>query len=151
MFYKLSYIFILILTGLALNVVPAFAQKIEFEILKKLPAQVSQVESGGFWSKGDDEGFFRVVVTSGGIEHVENKLFVQMMKLDKRTQTYDAVKTLSINETNMRQGNVIKIDTDFGDVNAFEVNVESSSRGNETKRFKLILNGSGGYKLKMQK
>ena len=128
----------------------AHAQSSEIANLETLPTEISYVETGGFWSKGQDEGFFRVVVTSAGIEHVSNRLFIQMLQLNNKTQTYKIVKTIGIGETNRAEGNVINVSTSFGDINAFEVKVESSNRGQETKRFMLILNGSGGYKFKRQ-
>ena len=67
---------------------------------KAIPASVQSVQSGGYWQKGDQDGHYRVVVTSGGFEHVISKIYVQWIELDQDAREYKVLRTLDIKELN---------------------------------------------------
>ena len=40
---------------------------------------VDDVEAGGYWTAGGAEGQYRLIVTSGGFEHVTSRLYLQWL------------------------------------------------------------------------
>ena len=129
---------------------PAVAQNQAFEAAEKTPASVHSAASGGYWSAGSDEGFFRAIVISAGVEHVAHRLYIQWLKNDTKTQTYNLIRTVNVKELNLGQGHVLEIVTSFGDVNAFQIAVTANTRGGEAKRYAITARGSGGYTIQGQ-
>ncbi|MBM3529757.1 MAG: hypothetical protein FJX62_16865 [Alphaproteobacteria bacterium] len=62
------------------------------------PASVHSVQSGGHWERGNDEGFYRVLVTSGGFEHVIARLFIQWIVLDQDKREYRLQRSVEVKE-----------------------------------------------------
>jgi hypothetical protein len=119
------------------------AQNDSFETAKQVLAGVYHVASGGFWTAGKDEGFFRAVVTAGGVEHVSHHLFIQWLRSDAKVQGYALVRTVNVKELNLGHGYLLEIRTSFGDMNAFEVNVTENSRDGKRWRFAITAKGDG--------
>lgn len=127
----------------------AVAQNEAFEASESIPPGVHTVMSDGFWTHGDDEGFFRVVVIAGGVEHVSHRLYIQWLRSDPKTQGYELVRTVNVRELNLGQGFVLQLKTSFGDINAFKINVAANSRGGEAKRFAITVSGDGKYLIRL--
>jgi len=135
---------------LSLSSAPSIAQNEPFETAEQVPPSVHHVASGGFWTAGKDEGFFRAVVTAGGVEHVSHRLFIQWLRSDAKTQQYTVVRTVNVTELNLGHGHVLEVQTSFGDINAFKVDVTANSRGGKSRRFAITAKGDGKYAIQTQ-
>ena len=127
---------------------PAAGQNQAFESAEKTPVAVHSVSTGGFWMSGNAEGFFRTVVIAGGVEHVSHRLFIQWLKNDPATQSYQLVRTSNVRELNLDAAYVLKVTTAFGDINRFKITVTANARGREAKRFAITAKGEGGYTIR---
>lgn len=141
----LPFIGVLALFSLCLGAPPASAQNEAFETAEKVPPGIHFVSAGGFWTQGNEEGFFRVVVVAGGIEHVSHRLYLQWLRNDAKTQGYELIRTVNVKELNMGHGYVLTVKTDFGDINAFRVDVMANSRGGSPRKFAITAKGNGSY------
>lgn len=54
----------------------------EREAVSQLNVHIDTVVSGGHWCRGEDEGFYRVIVYTSGLEEVYHHLYVQLLKVD---------------------------------------------------------------------
>lgn len=54
----------------------------ELDAVSQLNVHIYTVVSGGHWCRGEDEGFYRVVVYTNGIEEVYHHLYIQLLKVD---------------------------------------------------------------------
>lgn len=138
-----------------LSALPSNAQSESFITAEQVPAGVHNVISGGFWTAGKDEGFFRVVVIAEGVEHVAHRLFIQWIKTDASspniaTKGYELIRTLNVKELNLGHGHVLKVKTSFGDMNSFKIDVTATSRDSKIKRFSITAKGDGKYVIQSQ-
>ncbi len=53
-------------------------------LARELDVSIARVWSGGFWEEGTRRGYFRLVVTGRGYEHVANQLFIQWIEQGDR-------------------------------------------------------------------
>lgn len=136
------------LASLAFAPVPVSAQDMGLGTAQNLSSNIHMVMSGGYWSLGPDEGFFRVVVTGGGAEHVSHRLFIQWVKTDQATQSYIPVRTLGVKELNLGHGYVLNVKTSFGELNAFLIHVDANSRSGGTQRFLVTARNDGTYSIR---
>ena len=136
------------LIALNFNVVPGQAQNAAFEAADNISPNIHTVQTGGYWAVGNDEGSFRIIVTAGGVEHVSHLLYIQWLRNNTTTQSYELVRTVWVSELNSEQGQVLEVANLFGDENAFEINVTANSRGGDAKRFAIIARGEGKYLIK---
>lgn len=141
--YKLVASFFAILFFLSAS--PSNAQNESFDAAEQVPASVHSAMSGGFWTRGKDEGFFRAVVIAGGVEHVAHRLFIQWLKVNSKKQSYELVRTVNVKELNLGQGFVLEVKTLFGDINSFKIDVTANSRGGNAKHFAITAKGDGKY------
>lgn len=137
--------FLAILLLLFLSARPSAAQNESFEAVEGVPASIHSVMSGGFWTRGKEEGFFRSVVAAGGVEHVSHRLYIQWLRINASSQSYELVRTVNVKEFNLGQGFVLEVKTSFGDINAFRIDVTANSRGGKAKRFAITAKGDGTY------
>jgi len=133
-----------------LGVLPSYAQNSAFDDAEQVPANVHSVTSGGFWTVGNDEGFFRAVVIAGGVEHVAHRFYIQWLKSDLNTQSYELLRTVNVKELNLGHGYILAVKTSFGDINSFKIDIVANSRGGKTKRFAIIARGNGKYVIRSQ-
>lgn len=136
---------------LCFSAAPLSAQSGGLSMVQQLPALISQVMTDGFWTRDKDEGFYRVIVVSGGVEHVSTQLFIQLMKVNSDQQDYRIDKTVAVKELNQGHGSPMTVKTNFGDINAFEIDVAVNKRGGKSKHFEILVNGSGVYKIQTRK
>ena len=130
--------------GLSLTT-PSYAQNEAFEAAGQVPANIYSVISGGFWTAGKDEGFFRVVVVAGGVEHVSHRLYIQWLRSDAKTQSYELIRTVNVTELNLGQGYLLDVKTSFGDFNSFKIDVTARSQRVKAKKFAITAKGDGKY------
>jgi len=133
---------------LTFSAVAGFAQNSNFEAAHSVPPNIHTVQTGGYWAVGEDEGFFRVVIAAGGVEHVVHRLYIQWLKIDAKTQSYQLIRTVNVKELNLGQGYILEVKTSFGDENAFEISITANSRGGDAKRFSIIAGADGQYLIK---
>ena len=67
-----------------------------------VPADVSNIVSGGYWTSGDESGTYRVVIVSGGFEHVTSRAFVEWIADPKSEQ--DEPKVVAVVEPDLPFG-----------------------------------------------
>ena len=140
-----AYAWIIII---CLSALPSYAQNESFDAAEQVPANVHTVMSGGYWAVGKDEGLFRAVVIFGGVEHVVHRLYIQWLRSDVNTQSYELVRTVNVKELNRGHGYVLQLKTAFGDTNAFKIDVIANSRGNAPKNFSITVTGDGTYSIR---
>ncbi len=124
---------------------PSNAQNQAFEAAEQVPAGINSVMPGGFWTLGKDEGFFRVVVVAGGVEHVSHRLYIQWIRVNLKTQGYELIRTVNVKELNLGHGFVLEVRTSFGEINSFKIDITANGRGGKTKRFVITATGDGKY------
>lgn len=127
---------------------PSNAQNEAFEAADQVPASIHSAMSGGYWTAGKDEGFFRVVVVAGGVEHVSHRLYLQWLRIDAKTQSYDLLRTVNVKELNLGHGFVLEVKTSFGDINAFKIDVTANSRGGQANKMAITVKGDGKYAIR---
>ncbi len=128
----------MILLGLAGT--PALSQNALPSEVSSLPAAVHQVVSGGYWSKDGAEGSFRVVVLSGGVEHINHDLYLQWIKVDPETGGSSVVHSLGIKQINdgHAEGYVLKVVHDESEFDVFRLRIEvNRTRSRDTLNFRL--------------
>jgi hypothetical protein len=130
---------------LCLSTLASNAQNESFDAAEQVPSNIHSVMSGGFWTSGQDEGFFRTVVTAGGVEHVSHRLFIQWLKNNAKTQGYELVRTVNVKELNLGHGHTLEVKTSFGDVNSFKIEVTVYLRDGKAERFAITVKGNGKY------
>ena len=138
----------LALLAFCLSAPAARAQDEPFAAAEIVPASIHYVAAGGFWTRANEEGFFRAVVTAGGVEHVVHRLFLQWLRTDAKTQSYALVRTVNVKELNLGHGHVLTVKTAFGNINAFKIDVTAKSRGGKTRRFAIVAKGDGTYTIR---
>ncbi len=127
---------------------PSHAQNEIFEIAERVPAGIHSVMSGGYWTLGKDEGFFRVVVVAGGVEHVSHRLYIQWIRVNLKTQGYELIRTVNVKELNVGHGFVLEVKTSFGDINSFKIDITANGRGGNAQRFAITVKGDGKYAIR---
>lgn len=137
-----------VLVILCCSVAPLNAQSGGLSIIQQLPAPIAQVMTGGFWTRDNEEGFYRVIVVSGGVENVSSQLFFQLMKVNSDQQNYRIDKSVAVKELNQVHGGAMTVSIKFGDINAFEIEVTVSKRDGQSTRFEILINGDGEYELR---
>ena len=142
--HKLVASFVAILL-LCLSSPPSNAQNESFDAAEQVPVSIHHVAAGGFWTLGKDEGFFRAIIVAGGVEHVSHRLYIQWLRVNAKTQSYELVRTVNVKELNLGHGFVLEVKTSFGDINAFKIDVTANSRGGKAKRFAITVKGDGRY------
>ncbi len=122
----------------------------ESSIVSALTPQITTVVTGGCWSQGARDGFYRVVVYQGGFEELYHHLYAQFVEIDAERHEFRVLKTEPIKETagfalvfqNLRlspQG------TTCGDA-VFEADVNRRTLdGDRYERAQLRLTPSGTY------
>ena len=130
---------------LCLSAPPSAARTEPFEAAENVPSSIHSVMSGGFWARGGDEGFFRVVVVAGGVEHVSHRLYIQWLRSDPKTQSYELIRTVNVTELNLGQGYLLEVKTSFGDINSFKISITANSLRVKTRSFAITVKGDGKY------
>lgn len=131
--------------SLCVSVAVSYAQNEPFEAAEQVPPNIHLVSAGGYWKQGNDEGFFRVVVVVGGVEHVSYRLFIQWLRTSAEKRSYEIIRTVNVKELNLGHGYVLDVKTGFGDTNAFKIDVTANSRGGKSKAFIITAKVEGKY------
>ena len=67
-------------------------------VAQALPAQIETVASGGYWSRGAQDGSFRLVVQSVGWDDISSRAFLQWIRLDPDKREQIVERTIPIKE-----------------------------------------------------
>ena len=76
-----------------------FVMPIRAQTRDRLPAEVETVISGGWWESGAQEGRYRVVIRSGGFEHVISTMTVDWIVSPTETSDAKVVASVTIPTT----------------------------------------------------
>ena len=71
---------VVLAAAVALACAWAFADDALDTALKTLPGEIQQISSAGRWRTAQAQGFYRVIVVSGGYERIAQRLYVQWMR-----------------------------------------------------------------------
>ena len=113
---------------------------------KAIPASVQSVQSGGYWQKGDQDGHYRVVVTSGGFEHVISRLFIQWIALDQDAREYKLNRTVEVKEIGI--ASTVTPAPKFTNAGNWTMSVVISRRDGSRERRTITVRPDGGYSVK---
>lgn len=127
---------------------PALAQPLGTELaeVEALPAHIATVVTGGEWQAGEEQGFYRIVVTAGGIDHVSNRIYVQRLALDFAENGYRLVETRGVEEIN-RQTVAASVEADFYGRDRPVVTISTTDREMKSRSYRLTLMPDGKYRL----
>ncbi len=113
---------------------------------RTLSANVHAVVSGGYWSHGGREGFFRTVVMAGGVEHVSHELYLQWLQIDPGTQSYKVIKTAGIPQINDASGGyVLDVKAAYPESNSLKLTVTARSERYPQAVFIITGKGDGSF------
>lgn len=140
--HTVAFAFLLLTPALSL------ADEAAMQTAQQTPVAIQDVATGGYWSDEGDEGVFRAVVVSAGVEHVSQKLFIQWVQSNTQDQGQKLVRTLYVSELEENGASILEITTDFGDVNAFKINVLQRTRDQKENRFLITATGAGNYEIR---
>ncbi len=93
-----SYQFGAVGAVLLLTTMPARSQDHDLRNVEATPPTISFIQTGGYWQSGKQDGLYRVVVTSGGFEHVASRLYVQWIATDQDRREHKTVRTVEIKD-----------------------------------------------------
>jgi len=65
-------------------------------IVEGIPANVTEVTTGGAWTSGDQTGAFRVIVITGGDAEPQVSVYVQLVSFAKTGAVASILKTTSV-------------------------------------------------------
>jgi hypothetical protein len=66
-----------------------------------IPADVSDVTSGGWWSGGGREGSYRIIIQAGGFEHIVSRVWLQWVSgPSEQEDSMRVVASVEIEEIN---------------------------------------------------
>ena len=109
-------------------------------------AKVHAVVSGGYWSHGGREGFFRTVVMAGGVEHVSHELYLQWLQIDLGTQSNKVIKTAGIPQINDASGGyVLDVKAAYPGSNSLKLTVTARSERYPQADFIITGKGDGSF------
>ena len=131
----------------SLGASPAFSQNDPFEAAENVPAGIHYVTAGGAWQQGSEEGFYRAVVVTGGVEHVSHRLFIQWLRINAETQGYELVRTVNVKELNLGHGHVLDVRPASAKIGQFRIDVSARKRGGGVKKFAVTLEDDGTYQI----
>jgi hypothetical protein len=127
----------------------ALAQDPSLDAAKAVLASIHRIDAGGYWARGKEEGFFRIVVIATGVEHVVHRLYLQWLTVDPDSQEYRVVRTTSVKEINEGHSSVLEVKPDFADMGRLKVAITAKPRGGgPLKQFDLTAQADGTYSLR---
>jgi len=126
----------------------ASAQSLERDLteVEVLPVQIATVMTGGEWENGDAHGFYRIVITGSGIEHITNRIYIQWLALDFAQNGYRLVRTRSIDEIN-RLTVEASVETDFYGSDLPRITINTTDREMKNRSYRLTPMSDGSYQL----
>ena len=74
--------------------------------------------------------------------------YIQWLRSDAETQSYELIRTVNVKELNLGPGYVLDVKTDFGEINAFKIDITAKDRGGATKKFAIIVSGDGKHTIR---
>ncbi len=90
-------------TLIASSVLFASAAGAQEALVQAVPANVTEVTTGGAWTNGDQTGAFRAIVVTGGETGPEVSVYVQLLTFAKTGAVASVLKTTPIKEVTDRK------------------------------------------------
>ncbi|MGD9637173.1 MAG: hypothetical protein AB7N53_14505 [Candidatus Binatia bacterium] len=128
----------------------------ERDVVSQLDVHIHTVVAGGHWCRGEDEGFYRVVVYTSGLEEVYHHLYVQLLKIDPERHDVLVDRSLPVKEA---QG----LDLVFSNLTLTTASSEpcadalveaTVSRrtidGHRPERFRMRVTSAGNYEVRFE-
>jgi len=148
----LFYVTFVAVTTLALGAVAATGQERDIPAaISGLSGDIDRVLTGGYWETGDDTGFYRIVVASGGIEHISQRLFLQWMRNDYTTNGYMLMRTVEFTGTQdnriTNHSVVYDVVLDYPDDGNFEAIIDVYQRDQSFHRYVVTLAEDATYSI----
>lgn len=113
--------------------------------IERLDPMVTFVITRGEWHRGDEAGRVRIIVTSGGFEHVTSVLYVQWMLVDSDSGRMRIIRTEEVKE--FAQGSwaltAPRIDWQGGKWNATVDGADSHAEQPRVARWRLDIGAPG--------
>ena len=78
-------------TLLSILLIPVLAPCASAQTAPVVPPSVTAVETGGYWVSGDQEGQYRLIIESGGFEHVVSQIYLQWLAQPASQQDSTAI------------------------------------------------------------
>jgi len=138
----------LIFACLALACTHAAAEGYGIGDARATPPGIHYVRTGGYWSHGQDEGFYRVVVIAGGVEHVAHRLYLQWLAIDRDNNAYKLTRTVDVKELNGQVGAHFDVSPHFNPDGPFKLTVTVTTRDNVKRKRSLTATADGRYTIK---
>lgn len=113
-----------------------------------LPAYISVVQSGGFWRSGAQEGHYRIVVTSGGFEHIVSHLFIQWVAIEGGRGETKVVRTVSVKEFESGHASHIEPRVKFVHGRGLQVSLAITVRDGSREKRAMTVRSDGTYDLR---
>jgi hypothetical protein len=138
---------ILIAAMLGAMTAPAMAQGPEADA-RATPPAVHQVLSGGYWSDGKVDGFYRIVVTAGGFDHISYRLFIQWMGTDPDSHEAKIARTVAVNEISELSGTITGIRPQFAPNSPLNFTVMLTGRDGKKSQRTVTATPNGRYTIR---
>ena len=143
---------VLLAGSIVFATIPLASQEQIPKSITSLSTDIVSVETGGYWSKSEIEGFFRVVVVASGTEHVSQKLYLQWIKTTGDDGMHAVAASVPIDEITADQSQATIVRTaldknaEFGTLR-MTVTVDRE-RSEKAQTYILTADGEAGkYKL----
>ncbi len=127
---------------------PAFAEDGPEADAKATPTGIHQVFTGGFWSHGKDEGYYRVVIVAGGFEHVSHRLFIQWIAIDQDNHDLKIARSVAVDEINDLSGVVSDVKPQFNPKGPLKFIVTLEGRDGVKRRRSITATADGRYTIR---
>ncbi len=115
---------------------------------KATPTGIHQVVTGGFWTHGKDEGYYRVVIVAGGFEHVSHRLFIQWIAIDQDNHDLKIVRTVAVAEINDLSGVVSDLKPQFNPKGPLKFTVTLDGRDGVKRKRAITATADGRYTIR---
>lgn len=123
------------------------------EAVSRLDVHIDTVVSGGHWCRGEEEGYYRVIVYSSGIEEVYHHLYIQLVRVDRENANVVVDRTRPVKEAqglDIVFSNLTLVPADSAACSDALVEADVSRRlidGERSERFWMRINAVADYQL----
>jgi hypothetical protein len=118
-----------------------------------IPSDVSEVEAGGYWIQGGDEGSYRIVIQTGGFEHIVSRVWLQWLSRSESQE--DTIRVVASRELEEISGDgwrvhSAQLELRDGQWEATLDGANSHSDPTLKARWRVTLGGPGKFTLKVE-
>ncbi len=123
--------------------------------INQVPTSIVQLISGGYWSQGEQEGFFRAIVAAAGTEHVNHSMYLQWVQIDLQSGNSTIKASTGVDELNLdhTQGHLLEVKREDSELGSLRLSiVVSRARSDDKLTYVLTADGAAGkYKITQSK